>query len=392
MTKGTTVEARAVLDGQRIRWTLEQMEQTTQEKVRLDWLRFTVPLDAVVKSDRDLNPDLSALALADERTRKSVMDCRNADADLDYSGSMSVARSGAIQLVERIGVFEVGQVEDKQQDFYTVRCPLLFEGAVVGHCLAGGKTAQQAGTVHFNLHGGACLQLSPAKFAVIRDWIDKSHGWLTRADLACDVWTGENVSLLPDMYLEGAFDVRGHRPIDGFAGRWASGHSRTFTVGKRETGKMLRAYEKGDQLFGHEAADPWVRYEVELRNNSRVLDLDLLTRPADFFAGAYGFCAALLERLEVVANAQRIPAGRKLQDATAEAAVRKVLSNFKRVCAPTFCWLLTEGGEALDFIAQSEAHRLPARFAGFTSAALADAIRKVAAGFAPPVSPSIHGA
>jgi phage replication initiation protein len=380
------------MDGKRIRWTLEQSEQQTQEKVRLDWVRFTLPLDALIRVDRALALDLAALAEVDAHARKTVMACRSADADLDYSGALAVAKSGALQLAALVGCFEAGQVEEKGQDFYTVRCPLLFEGAVVGHVLAGGKSKQQASTVHFNLHGEACLHLSPAKFALIRGWIEDSRGYLTRTDLACDVWAGEDVSLLPAMYVDGAFDVRGHRPVDGVAGRWASGHSRTFTVGKRQTGKMLRAYEKGDQLFGHEANDPWVRYEVELRNNARVLDLDLLTRPADFFAGAYDFCAALLDRLEIAASAQRIPAGQKLQDATAEAAVRKVVTYFKRVCAPIFCRLLVAGGDALDFIAESEAHRVPSRLKGFTQVALATAFEKVAAGFAPPVSPSINGA
>jgi phage replication initiation protein len=180
--------------------------------------------------------------------------------------------------------------------------------------------------------------------------------------------------------------------MEGFAGWWASGHSRTMTFGKRETGKCLRAYEKGDQLFGHEENDPWVRYEVELRNNSRVLDLDLLTRPADFFAGAYDFCAELLERIAVDADPQRIPAGQKLRDATAEAALLKLGKWTRDVVAPTACWLLMNAGDMLDFIVQTEAHRLPSRLRGFSLSALRQAVEKVAAGFAPPGAPSINGA
>lgn len=392
MTKGTVVEARPVIDGRRVRWTLEQLEQQTQQKVRIDWLRFTLPLDAIVRCDRELMPSITADVLADERSRNLVRECRGADAELDYTGAMAVAKSGAARVVDMLGVFEVGQVEDKGLDYYAARCSLVLEGKVVGMCLAGGKSAQQAATVHFNLFGEACLQLSPAKFALVREWVASSSGWLTRVDLACDVWTGEDIASLPQRYLEGAFDVRGHRPKDGFAGCWASGHSRTMTFGKRETGKCLRAYEKGDQLFGHEENDPWVRYEVELRNNSRVLDLDLLTRPADFFAGAYDFCAELLERIAVDADPQRIPAGQKLRDVTAEAALLKLGKWTRDVVAPTACWLLMNAGDMLDFIVQTEAHRLPSRLRGFSLSALRQAVEKVAAGFAPPGAPSINGA
>lgn len=99
------------------------------------------------------------------------------------------------------------------------------------------------------------MHLSPAKWAKVREWVANSNGWLTRVDLAVDVWTGEDITALPDLYRTGAFDVRGQRPSQTENGSWTSGHSRTFNVGKRETGKALRAYEKGDELFGHEAND-----------------------------------------------------------------------------------------------------------------------------------------
>ena len=392
MNKGLTVAAQQVIDGRRIRLTLEQMQQESQQMVRLDWLRFTLPIDAIVRSDREASPDLAAFAAADAQARRKMVACRLVDASLDYTGAMALARETAKQLVEHLGLFEVGQVEDQGMDFYTARCPLILEGATVGWCLAGGKSLQQAGTVHVNLFGGACLHLSPAKLALLRDWLQRSNGWLTRTDLAVDVWSGEDIQLVESLYLEGAFDVRGQRPSQTNNGSWTCGHSRTFNVGKRETGKMLRAYEKGDQLFGHEANDPWVRYEVELRNNARVLDLDLLIRPADFFAGAYPFCAALLDRLQVEASAQRIPAGQKLADVTAEAAAMKAAQWTSRVAGPTVCALLSMGGDILDFIVQAQSHRTPTRFRGFTPAAMRQALQKVAERFAPHSAPSMVGA
>jgi phage replication initiation protein len=392
VSRGTRVEAAAVLSGQHIKWTLEQLERETQQKVRIDWLRFTMPLDAVVRREILPCPVMAELASMSKHEREQQLMCRIADASLDYCGAQVIAAAAAKQVAELLGVFEVGQPEDKGMDYYTARCALMHEGKVVGHALAGSKSPHQVGTVHVNLHGEACLYVSPAKWKVLREWIAADSGWLTRVDLACDVWSGDRIEDVPRAYLAGSFDGRGQRPKESQAGSWVSGHSRTFYVGKRETGKLFRAYEKGDQLFGEEAADPWLRYEVELRNNARILDLDVLTRPADFFAGAYEFTAALLDRLDAHAVAQVIPAGQKLRDATAEAAVFRFTRGFVRAGAPAFCWLLSHGGDILDFIVQSEAHRVPGRLRGFSVNALSEAFGKVAAGFAPPGAPSINGA
>ena len=59
-------------------------------------------------------------------------------------------------------------------------------------------------------------------------------------------------------------------------------------------GKMLRIYEKGKQLGDSES--PWVRVEAELRNKSRVIPWDALTRPGSYLAGAYPCLAYLSGR------------------------------------------------------------------------------------------------
>jgi len=386
------VEARPLLDGQRIRWTLERVEQETQQKVRIDWLRFTLPLDAVVRAERAPCPVIAELASMDRYGREVALAARIADASIDYTGALALARSCANRIVEQLGLFEVGPAEDRGMDYYAARCPLIYEGLVVGYCLAGSKSPNQAGTVHVNLFGAACLYVAPAKWARLKRWIAECSGWLTRVDLACDVWTGDLIEDVPRRYGAGAFDVRGQRPKESQAGSWYSGHSRTFYVGKRETGKMFRAYEKGDELFGEDANDPWVRYEVELRNNARVLDLEVLERPADFFAGAYPFTEALLARLSVQAVPQSIPAGQRVQDANAEAAVTRLVKAGARMMVPTFNALLVYGGSLLDHLLSVESHRVPARLRGYAANQLQAAFSKVAAGFAPPASPSMVGA
>ena len=53
---------------------------------------------------------------------------------------------------------------------------------------------------------------------------------------------------------------------------------------KTENGKLMRIYEKGKQLG--DATSPWVRWELELHNKSRVIPFDVLTAPGQYVAGA----------------------------------------------------------------------------------------------------------
>nr|WP_293367903.1 replication initiation factor domain-containing protein [Nevskia sp.] len=64
-----------------------------------------------------------------------------------------------------------------------------------------------------------------------------------------------------------------------------SGEGRTFYVGKRKHGKLLRGYEKGKQLGKPD--DPWFRVEVEMHNKGRVIPWVILTEPGGYLAGAY---------------------------------------------------------------------------------------------------------
>lgn len=385
-----TVPAKPVMDGSKVKWTLEQIEQRNPGRVRIDWLRFTVPLDAVIKTDRQLL-DLTVLELLDRRGKDLVMMARNADAD-PYTSAHKVTLAGAQLMTRLLGVLEVGLTEDKGMDYYAARTALMYEGAVVGWVLAGGKSTHQAGTVHVNLFGSALLHISAERLAEVRDFIGDAYGWITRADLALDVWSGHQIEDTRSAYLAGQFDVRGKRPGQSEAGSWTSGHSRTFYVGSRGTGKLFRAYEKGHELFGHESGDPWIRYEVELRSNHRIVDLDVLTRPADFFAGAYGFCAAVLDALDVDAQACVIPTTPELADKTAEAAVQRVARWLKRTAGPAIVAAFDLGGDLLADIVDSERHRLPRRLLGIDSATLRASFQKVADGFAPSFAPSFNGA
>jgi phage replication initiation protein len=392
-----TVEARPVHDGQRVRFTLEQIERENQTKVRIDWLRFTVPLAAVVQADRSLEhvtaADVTVQAGFDAKTRRATLN------DGAYTSAHMVAHVGARALVNmlRCGL-TVGALEDKGMDFYAVRVAIMHNTAVVGYVMAGSKDGRQAGTVHFNLFGQALLAIPRDRLEIVRSYVAHAKGWITRVDLAVDVWAGRSVEAVAQAWESGEFDVRGKRPSQQNIGSWQAGHSRTFTVGTRGTGKMLRAYEKGDEQFGSREASAqygcaeWIRYEVEIRNNHRVIDLDVLTRPADFFAGAYAFCDRLLTELEVQAEPCRIKTDPEVSDVTALAAVERVASWLDSTCGAAIAAVFELGGDLLAEIVDRNRHSEARRLKAFDASAVVDAFQKVAGRMAPASAPLLHGA
>lgn len=392
-----TVDATPVHDGHRVRFTLEQIERENQSKVRLDWLRFTVPIDAVIEQDRSLSAvtagDLMVQAGFDVKQRRALL------ADPSYAVAHKVALVAARSLVGmlRCGL-TVGAIEDKGMDFYSVRVALMHESAVVGYVMAGSQKFQQAATVHFNLFGSGMLVIPRDRMEIVRSFVAHAKGWITRVDLAVDVWSGRCVEDVATAWKNGEFDVRGKRPGQRNAGSWEAGHSRTFYVGNRGTGKELRAYEKGDEQFGSREASAkhgcaeWIRYEVELRNNHRVIDFDVLTRPADFFAGAYAFCDRLLTELEVVAEPQRIKTDPEVADVTALAAVERIAAWLDNTAGASIAALFDMGGDLLAEIVYRNRHRIARRLKPFGSKAIVDAFQKVADRMAPGPVPSLNGA
>lgn len=150
------------------------------------------------------------------------------------------------------------------------------------------------GRGRFDLSGTGCSKVEdwPKVVAFIARQFDYK---LTRVDLACDLLDGQHtVEDCVDWYRAGDFNAGGRNPRHSLVGDWLSpSHGRTFEVGRRTNGKMLRAYEKGRQLGDPDSA--WTRFEVEFRNIDRELSLDMLLRTDEFFAGAYRCLGRLLE-------------------------------------------------------------------------------------------------
>lgn len=174
-----------------------------------------------------------------------------------------------------------------------------------------------------NHHGArARLDLSGSAAARVRSW-HEVQGWigtlfdakLTRVDLAVDCLQGEyTVEDAAEWYKAGLFNAGGRMPRHSCPGDWLSDepkHGRTLEVGRRENGKMLRAYEKGRQLG--DPASTWTRFEVEIRNIDRDIPLDVLTRCDEYFVGAYKCLQTILD-----SAAERIATHQKEGEITLE--------------------------------------------------------------------------
>lgn len=175
------------------------------------------------------------------------------------------------------------------------------------------------GRARLDLSGSACSRI--ASWQPMQDWLyTQWEPTITRVDLAVDCLDGEfTVDDARQWLLDGEFTAgTGAPPRHSTPGDWLSEqpyYGRTLEIGRRENGKMLRAYEKGLQLAPG-TGDKWTRFEVEIRNKDREIPLDVITRCDEFFVGAY-IC---LQRLLPVAG-ERIATHQKEGELSLETMV-----------------------------------------------------------------------
>ncbi|WP_446808373.1 replication initiation factor domain-containing protein [Methylomonas sp. 2BW1-5-20] len=167
----------------------------------------------------------------------------------------------------------------------------------------------QRDTAFVSLPGSAC--------ALIGDWGSVYHlfhevlqGRITRWDGAVDMFDGEpSVDDAVDWYKAGLFNAGGNKPSCNQQGNWieADGSGRTFYVGKRKNGKLLRVYEKGKQLG--DKSSPWVRWELELHNRDRMIPWDVILEPGKYLAASYacmGWVHLIQERIRTTRKTANI--------------------------------------------------------------------------------------
>ena len=117
---------------------------------------------------------------------------------------------------------------------------------------------------------------------------------ITRCDIALDDYEGiHGIEDAKALYESGAFITSGLPPKSQQIIN-SDGSGDTFYVGSRSSDKYFRVYEKGRQLAGTKShlvnfsgCIHWVRWELELKGNCRVIPYDVLTNPLVYFKGAY---------------------------------------------------------------------------------------------------------
>ena len=167
-----------------------------------------------------------------------------------------------------------------------------------GHGLLGIGGETQNGTIHVSLTGSGCAHVRD--WQAVQDWMQALKVRITRADLAHDDFEGKtlNIETAVHWYHEGHFKAGGRNPAHRVEGDWldpGSPKGRTLYIGRKANGKLACIYEKGKQQG--DPSSPWTRAEVRLGGKSRVIPLDVLTRPGVYLAGAYP-CFAFLSAVQ----------------------------------------------------------------------------------------------
>lgn len=170
---------------------------------------------------------------------------------------------------------------------------LHFNGQQIGLAACGATN----GGCYLSFTGaGICLVDSKRLHDSIKDFPALK---ITRVDVAFDDYDGVfSVKHARKFYKNNLFNAGGTPPKYMYI---ESGHLKlgrnfkeskmvadggsSFYVGTRESGKLLRVYEKGKQL-GDKSSN-WTRWEVEIRSTNREIPLNVLLDPAAIFKGAY---------------------------------------------------------------------------------------------------------
>lgn len=350
-----------VLDGSQVKARLIAERIETKTPVHVDWLRFTCLLrNAPTPPVEVLFPEPVVSTLENPLSRfeeengsyekqrfARLMRKLTELPDSDYSPSAQ-AFTLAKRVCEILGDDFVVDVElRKGHDFYKHRWSIERNGVEVGWVgfLASGESPRQqaqAKTLHVNLYGSACTFARHGWRDHMADLVDDVGGVITRCDLALDFFDG----LLGGMrrvkadYQNGLCDVNGKRPKCNMVGDWTDGpvegKGRSFYIGSKEAGKQTNLYEKGHQLFGEKDSSGWIRAELRYGNKLRVLPSDMLRRPADHFAGASEWHAALIAEANASAIPQPVPCEKQLAIQTVEAEVTRVIR-----------WVATTAGQSL---------------------------------------------
>lgn len=368
-----------VLDGNEVKLRLKAERIRTKSVVHVDWVRFTCRLkNAPMPDPEDLFPSVRShdnLALA--RMLRQLRDMP----DGDFAVAVQ-AKELAQQACEALGPdFSVAPEVRKGHDFYRCRWSIVrndVECGWVGYLASGESPRQkaQASTIHCNLYGSACTFAQPLFNARLAKLIRTTEATITRVDLALDFFDGlkGGMDRVRDDYMSGLMDSRGARPGCNLVGDWCNSRARSFYFGSKEAGKQTNVYEKGHQLFGPKDDSPWLRAELRYGNKLRVLDADMLDRPADFFAGASDWHAALVREADGDASPVPVPQEKRLASESILAEVKRNARWLMDTAAPSIALAFEHLGDS--FLELVLHQKLPGRLQKFSKGEVATAYER----------------
>ncbi|MFT4241448.1 MAG: replication initiation factor domain-containing protein [Acidovorax sp.] len=388
-----------VLDGDEVKARLMAERLETGAAVHVDWLRFSCLLRRAPMPTVDVlfpGPatasefDLISEHEADQRARRLAAMARVLQKlpDAEFSPAAQ-AQELAERVCEVLGDgFTVAPEMRKGHDFYRYRWSIERAGYEVGWVgfLASGESPRESAlneTMHVNLYGTACTFAQKGWRDHMANLVDDVNGTITRADLALDFFDGINGGMrrIKADYENGLMDNRGMRPKCNMVGDWndgdKEGKGRSFYIGSRAAGKQTNVYEKGHQLFGEQDATGWIRAELRYGNKLRVIESDILRRPADFFAGASDWHASILREAEPEKQAipRPIKVEEKLAQQTIEAEVTRNLRFLKNTAAASFA-LAFQFCDEEQFCELVANQKLPARLQKFSMSEIRSAYGK----------------
>lgn len=366
-----------VLDGEQVKLRLLAERQHAKTSVHVDWVRFTCLLRNAAPSADQLfpAPSVQTDSIWDTATRQDFLakaialmaDCDSAPSAQAYDLAVSVA--GALG-----ADYKVGEEIKKGHDFYDFRLCIERNGVECGWVGFGytGNSPQrnaQAATLHVNLFGAACTFAETGWADRLADIVDTNEGHLTRCDLALDFFDGlpGGIEGIKADYVAGLCNVGGKKLKCNMVGDWCNGKARSFYHGSKEAGKQTNSYEKGHQLFGEDSGSPWLRVELRYGNKLRVLSADMLRRPADFFAGASEWHAAMLLKADQIASPEPVKCKGRLAIETVEAECARNIKWVLNTAAASLSAAVQYLGEA-ELFQVIEHQKLPGRLQKFSIA------------------------
>lgn len=379
-----------VLDGDTVKLRLMADRAQNDQVVHVDWVRFTVQrrnasdlgeIDEIWTDPpkgyyvNSTNPEFIIW--------KTLQSIRELPTERHTSAIQAVEL--ARDVCQALGSEFVPAPEVlKGHDFYKHRIAITRAGVEVGWVGFGSsgdspRQTAQAATLHVNIFGAACTFAAHGWRDRLADLIDKRDAVVTRADLALDCFNGLPGGMpgIVAEYEAGAMDVKGMRPGYDQLGKWldSAPSCRSFYFGSKQAGKQTNVYEKGDQLYGAEAGNPWIRIEIRYGNKLRVIPSDVLRRPGDFFGGASDWHAQKLAAFGQC-SPQRIPQKDRLQESTVDAEVTRVVRWIKETASPALAtlWRLMPGHLLWEFL---EAPTVPGRLRRFTSGDLSSSFTRL---------------